>query len=100
MRERRVLVSRPSEVLAQSARTRHFADRYIDGTTLRLREVLEEGKSAIFKLTQKIPDSHAGIAEDLVTTMYVSQSEYSLLERLPGRELRKTRVTVSAFRNR
>jgi hypothetical protein len=50
-RERRFLLDQfPNHVNA--VRVRRITDRYIDGTTLRLREQSEDGGPTMFKLTQ------------------------------------------------
>jgi hypothetical protein len=44
-------------------RVRRITDRYIDGTTLRLREQSEDSGQTMFKLTQKVPARAGGALE-------------------------------------
>ncbi len=53
-RERRFLLAQFPDN-ANIVRTRRIIDRYIYGTTLRLRKLIDGNGSAAFKLTQKIP---------------------------------------------
>ena len=95
-RERRFLVARfPTG--ASSVRVRHIADRYIEGTTLRLRELSEEGEAPVFKLTQKIAMPGAGAQQGFITTMVLTEAEFRLLARLPARTLSKIRHSVPPF---
>lgn len=92
--ERRfLLASVPSGALA--IRTAVIADRYIDGTRLRLRRSEEtEGTESrlTFKLTQKIPSPDGG--PGLITTAYLSQEEYDVFAQLPASSLAKTRLSI------
>ena len=91
-RERRFLVEEfPT---AGIVRTRHIADRYLDGTFLRLREQTDVDGTAIFKLTQKLPIVANGPQQVLITTIYVTQHEFRLLSQLPGKMLRKARYSI------
>jgi CYTH domain-containing protein len=98
-RERRFLLERFPTVTV--VRIRRITDCYIEGTTLRLRQMSEEGSSAIFKLTQKIPARASGAQEALITTMYLTEDEFGVLENLSaksvGRTLSKTRHSVPPF---
>ena len=71
-----------------------ITDRYIDGGPLRLRIVDAPGAAPVYKLGHKRrPDpSDAGLV--MHTTIYLTAEEHALLEQLPARELRKTRVRV------
>jgi CYTH domain-containing protein len=92
--ERRFLLDHfPSE--ATVTRIRHIRDRYIEGTTLRLRQQ-SDGESQVFKLTQKLP---VGIvrAQGLITTMYLTKDEFGVLAKLPAKILTKTRHSVPPF---
>jgi hypothetical protein len=67
-------------------------DRYLVGTRIRLRRMTDLEASedrAIFKLTQKIPTATG--APGLITTMYLSSSEYAALLDIPAYILRKIR---------
>lgn len=95
-RERRFLLAQfPRYVKIE--RIRRIVDRYIDGTTLRLRELCEEGGSAIYKLTQKLPQRAAGARQGLITTVYVTASEFGVFAQLPAKILHKTRYSVPPF---
>jgi len=94
-RERRFLLDRfPS---AEVVRVRRIADRYIEGTRLRLREQTENGGPAIFKLTQKVPARADGAQQGFITSIYLTRGEFDLLAQLPGRALRKVRYSVPPF---
>jgi CYTH domain-containing protein len=74
---------------ATVTRTRRIADRYLPGTTLRLRELSEENAPTIYKFTQKI--------EGFITTTYLTEAEFRLLAQLPANTLTKTRYSVPPF---
>lgn len=94
--ERRFLVDRlPPEV--RVTRVRQINDRYIDGTTLRLREQVEKDSPGVFKLTQKLPTSAASVQERVITTIYITQSEFKVLAQLPAKTLTKIRHSVPPF---
>lgn len=95
-RERRFLVDR-FPVGEHVARMVHLADRYIDGTTLRLREWKEENGRTLFKLTQKIPNRGRAGQQGFITTMYLSKDEFDLFVQLPAAILNKTRYSVPPF---
>jgi len=95
-RERRFLLARfPSD--ADVVRVRHIADRYIEGTTLRLRELRQEGEAAVFKLTQKISMPGGGAQQGFITTMVLTEAEFRLFAQLPARTLSKIRHSVPPF---
>ncbi len=95
-RERRYLVERlPAD--ASVTRVRRIADRYLDLTTLRLRQQSEERCPAVFKLTQKIPARAPGAQQGFLTTMYLTEAEYAVLANLPAHTLSKTRYSVPPF---
>ncbi|MGA9473869.1 MAG: hypothetical protein WBV36_15490 [Terriglobales bacterium] len=88
--ERRFLLDRlPPQ--ANVTRVRRIADRYIDGTNLRLRQQRDDGNEAAFKLTQKLPTDATGARQGLITTMYLTEAEFQLLANLPAKMLTKTR---------
>jgi CYTH domain-containing protein len=86
-RERRWLCATPPVgAITESLAT---TDLYITGTRLRLREARPlDGREIQRKLTRK---ANADPATCLLTTIYLSAPEYSLLAALPGCTLRKTR---------
>jgi len=90
-RERRFLCAAPPPP-GDVVRRRLIVDRYLDGTRLRLRRVeeLDGPGPAVHKLTQKLPGDPWGE----LTTIYVSEHEYTLLCALPGAELVKERWSV------
>ena len=95
-RERRFLLGQfPTGV--NVAGTRRIHDRYIADTTLRLRELQEDGRAPVFKLTQKLSAPASGAQQGLITTMYLAESEFRLLAQLPANEIRKTRCSVPPF---
>jgi CYTH domain-containing protein len=95
-RERRFLLAgfpRDAEIV----RTRRIADRYIDGTSLRLRRTSDEDGSTVFKLTQKIPLPGPGAQQGFITTMYLRNDEYLVFANLPASQITKTRYSVPPF---
>jgi CYTH domain-containing protein len=95
-RERRFLLEQfPGS--AKVERIRRITDRYIDGTSLRLREQREDGGSAMFKLTQKIPARSGGAQQGLITSMYLTKDEFGVLAQLSAKTLSKTRYSVPPF---
>ena len=95
-RERRFLLDRFPQN-ANVLRTRRITDRYIDGTTLRLREQSDDSGLAVFKLTQKLPAVGSGAAQELVTTLYLAREEFDILSQLSASRLDKVRYSVPPF---
>lgn len=88
--ERRFLVgSVPDGV----ERTSQIVDRYVVGTRLRLREVVEPDGSVVRKLGHKVrlTDGPERVA---CTSVYLDDAEWALLQELPARVLRKRRHHV------
>lgn len=77
-------------------RVRRIVDRYITGTSLRLREQSEGGQRT-FKLTQKLRGAAAGAEQGLITTIYLTKGEFCVLANLPAKILTKTRHSVPPF---
>ena len=71
-----------------SGPVRDIEDRYLDGTSLRLRHV-RVGEESVYKLTQKVRVH--GPAAVSVTNMYLMAEEHSRLSALPAAVLTKTR---------
>ena len=95
-RERRFLLKQfPNDT--NVVRARRISDRYIDGTALRLRKLIDEDGSASFKLTQKIPARTSGGQQGLIVTMYLTESEFGVFEQLPAHTLAKTRHSIPPF---
>jgi CYTH domain-containing protein len=82
---------------ASITRARPIVDRYIVGTRLRLRRQRDEDGTVVFKLTQKLADGAGGAFRGLITTMYLSESEYNIFAGLPARELAKIRLSIPPF---
>lgn len=95
-RERRFLLERfpPDET---PTAIRQITDRYFTGASLRLRKQTGDTGSPVFKLTQKIAEPGAGAQQGWITTLYLSEAEFTLLERIPAHVLRKTRSSVPPF---
>ena len=89
------LASFPAE--ADVIRVRRITDYYIENTRLRLREQTEAEKQTVFKLTQKLEEETGTARQGLVTTIYVTLEEFSVLTKLPARILKKTRFSVLPF---
>lgn len=68
-------------------------DKYLEGTTLRLREVVEN-KETIYKLTQKEP-LNPGITGVLkINTLYLTKPEFDKFYSLEGFEIKKVRHII------
>jgi len=94
--ERRFLLDRfPRGAVV--TRVRRITDRYIEGTSLRLRQQTDSDGTTIFKLTQKLGDQAERARQGLITTMYLIDVEFSVLAKLPARALTKTRHSVPPF---
>jgi CYTH domain-containing protein len=92
-RERRFLL--PAVPADRVVRRRRIADRYLEGTRLRLRQVCDlHTGSCELKLTQKIPAGQPGPVRGLITNTYLSPTEYDLLCTLPAAVLVKTRLSI------
>jgi CYTH domain-containing protein len=92
-RERRFLMGALPD--GPCVRRATIADRYIEGTRLRLRrsvEVTAAGTTTARKLTQKIPSPEGGLG--LITTFYLDETEYEVLAAAPAAVLTKTRYSV------
>jgi hypothetical protein len=86
-RERRFIVDRLPE---GASRTATMVDRYLTGTRLRLREVVDQDGTVVRKLGQKVRLS-TGPQEVACTSMYLDKAEWQALVALPASVLRKTR---------
>lgn len=89
-RERRFLVERLPQGVTRSLR---IVDRYLSGTRLRLREVVDGDGVVTRKLGHKVRLTE-GPEAVACTSMYLDDTEWELLCRLPARILRKTRHLV------
>ncbi len=73
---RYLLASLPDEI--RPASVRRIIDRYLTSTSLRLRHISgPEGHQ--YKLTQKIPATHPGPIQGLITNIYLSRTEHEHL---------------------
>ena len=100
-RERRFILAGPPPP-GLVTQTRQITDRYLDGTRLRLRSVLQpRAGGPSYKLTQKIPGERPGEVsrgvQGLITSTYLSEPEFAALAGLPGVVLSKTRHSVPPF---
>lgn len=82
---------------AMVTRVRRIEDRYIEGTTLRLRQQSDDAGQIVFKLTQKLVDKAAGARQGLITSMYLTATEFGVLRNLPAKVLTKSRHSVPPF---
>lgn len=82
---------------ATVTRVRRIRDRYIEGTTLRLRDLSDDNGEVHFKLTQKTTAGKSGSRQGLITTMYLTKDEYDIFAKLPARTLTKIRSSVPPF---
>jgi CYTH domain-containing protein len=89
--ERRFLLDRVPEDAGPANR---IVDRYIAGTSLRLRR---QDAPEQYKLSQKVAPSPPDYATTTITTIYLSPEEYELFLPLPARELRKRRHHVGPY---
>jgi CYTH domain-containing protein len=95
-RERRFLLAGLPDIAVE--RTVCISDRYLVGTRLRLRKMVEMhgvSTNTYYKLTQKVPAPDGG--PGLLSTTYLNVDEFSLLATLPATALRKTRYSVPPF---
>jgi CYTH domain-containing protein len=95
-RERRWLLTAMPDDLAVEAvgETVLIRDRYLTGTRLRLREVIEEQDGRVLKLGHKVRLDE-GARAVACTSLYLDETEWGLLAALPGSGLEKRRVRVS-----
>lgn len=94
--ERRFLLDGfPQQAIA--TRIRRIEDRYIVGTTLRLRQQTDDVGQTLFKLTQKLAANAAGARQGFNTSIYLTFAEFSVLAALPAEVLKKIRHSVPPF---
>ena len=77
--------------------TRRIDDRYLDGTRLRLRRMVQDGGPTELKLTQKLPNPDGHGRQGALTTLYVSEDEYAALAVLPAATLSKSRLSIAPY---
>lgn len=83
-------------VPADAKPSAEILDRYIVGTTLRLRRIEGDG-SVVYKLCQKVRDDPADPENVRLTNVYITEAEYATLSVLPAGEISKTRWTLGRF---
>lgn len=88
--ERRFLVTEMPEVTSPP---RLIEDRYLDGTSLRLRRLTVDGDT-VCKLTQKVRPNVDDPSVVLITNVYLTEGEFDLLAALPAVTLSKSRYVV------
>ena len=81
---------------ADSGQPRKIEDRYLDGTSLRLRRV-EDSAAVVFKLGQKIRADPSDPSLVHATNLYLTAEEHQRLSVLPAAVLVKTRWLVGRF---
>ena len=89
-RERRFLVADMPDGVVE---VRQILDHYLDGTRLRLREVVGADGKVTRKLGQKVRLG-ADAGEIACTSVYLDDAEWQILRTLPARRVQKTRHLV------
>lgn len=87
--ERRFLITDRPEIL-DSLPLKTIIDKYLHGTALRIRKVID-GEYVQYKFTKKLPHNSNGVMIQWVSTIYISQEEYKILMKVPGKLIRKKR---------
>ncbi len=72
---------------------KQLSDKYLEGTQLRLRRVLQ-ATTTTYKLTKKEACDADGAGVRKINTFYLNPEEYHLMVRLPGVRIEKTRRIV------
>lgn len=77
-----------------------ITDKYIDGTRLRLRKMVDCGGSRgpIYKFCKKY--GKVSDIEEPITNIYLAEQEFNLLNQLAGRVLVRRRFTIMAMGKR
>lgn len=88
--ERRFLVAALPD---GAASPRLIEDRYVERTRLRLRRVTDD-RGTVLKLGHKVREDDAHPSAAWHTTLYLTDAEHALLERLDARTLTKRRWTL------
>lgn len=90
-RERRFLVV--GDALPTSDLSVFIEDRYLDGTSLRLRKLTAQNET-VWKLTQKVRPDPKDPAVVSITNFYLTADEYQLLSSLPAAVVSKKRTVL------
>jgi len=90
--ERRFLLNKIPDDLLSNPKGWLITDRYFPHTRLRLRHLQSlSGDENIYKLTQKYHSEKQNAYKTTITNVYLTEAEYSLLQALEGKVLKKTR---------
>jgi CYTH domain-containing protein len=91
--ERRWLIPDGLPAAATHASFRLIEDRYLKGTTLRLRAVREQGTEPIYKLGKKYHSGTEGWQD--VVSVYLTEDEFAVVASLPALIARKRRFAIA-----
>ncbi len=89
-RERKFLID-PLLVPVNGLAYKTITDHYITGTAIRFRKVVDDQKT-VYKLTKKVPFGPGG--ETNITTIYLSEQEYALLNIFEAVKVQKVRYLM------
>jgi len=87
--ERRFLIKNRPDFL-DALPYKQITDKYLKNANLRLRKVTN-GAFTQYKLTKKLPTLSDGLSIQWVSTIYLSQGEYEIFLKLPGKIIEKRR---------
>jgi CYTH domain-containing protein len=80
---------------------RDIEDKYIINSSLRLRlEKSKDGQITARKFTKKDRDPANDATTSIITSLYLSKSDFQVLSSLPGAELKKRRYSIETNNNR
>ena len=94
--ERRWRVTQTKLPRLESLPCKRIEDKYLTGTRLRLRKVtakVTDGPDTVYKLCKKYGKTHLSEA---IVNVYLTQSEYDVLNALPGSCLEKLRYVLES----
>jgi CYTH domain-containing protein len=95
--ERRYLLHKLPDDLAENTNGWLITDRYISNTRLRLRGMKSiSGNENIYKLTQKYRSENQNACETTITNLYLTEAEYKCLEFLESGIIKKRRYSYKA----
>jgi len=89
-RERKFVIH-SDHVPSTNLSVRVITDHYLPGTSIRFRAVSSDS-GTIYKLTKKVPMQFNGEAQ--ITTIYLTEHEYLILNKFDAIKVRKTRYTL------
>ena len=94
--EARYLLNKVPEGLLDSTNSWLITDRYFPNSRLRLRHMKSVARNEdVYKLTQKYRTETQDAYETTITNIYLTESEYNLLESLEARILKKKRYSYA-----